>query len=217
MNASESGTGGPRKPPTPRLTERFDAALRMASEMHRSQLRKGTETPYVSHLLGTCAIALEYGADEDQAIAALLHDAAEDQGGTPTLDRIRHLFGDRVADIVKGCTDDVDRAELASSAERAADSARRKQRYVAGLAQEPAETRLVSAADKLHNARCILADYREVGDEVWKRFKVGKDGTLAYYRSLVTAFEEAGDGPIVRELNRVVTQMKRAARAKDSR
>jgi len=192
--------------PTP-LSRRFEAALVFATRLHAKQTRKGTRIPYVSHLLGVASLALEHGADEDTAIAALLHDAVEDQGGKPTLARIRRRFGARVAEIVEGCTDDdtVPKPEWRV----------RKERYLRHLDIAPADVRLVSACDKLHNARAILADYRVLGEALWKRFKGGRDGTLWNYHSLVQAFSRHGMTPLVAELARVVAELDQlvAARA----
>lgn len=187
------------------LTERFTRALTMACDLHRTQARKGTQIPYVAHLLGVASIALEHGASEDEAIAAVLHDAVEDQGGAPTLARIEREFGKPVADIVAGCTD--------TDIEPKPPWRARKEAYVAGIEKKAASTRLVSAADKLHNARAILADYRVVGDALWARFSGGRDGTLWYYRSLVDAFARAGRTRLVDELDRTVTELEKLAGA----
>lgn len=164
---------------------RFEEALVYAMHIHAAQVRKGTSTPYVSHLLGTASIALEHGADEDAAIAALLHDAAEDQGGRARLDDIRARFGEHVAMIVDACTD--------SYEDPKPDWRARKEAYVGRIAAEHPEARLVSASDKLHNARAILCDYRQLGEALWARFNSGKDDILWYYDALVRAFREAGD------------------------
>jgi (p)ppGpp synthase/HD superfamily hydrolase len=185
------------------LTERFTRALTLACDLHRTQSRKGTQVPYVAHLLGVASIALEHGASEDEAIAAVLHDAVEDQGGAPTLARIRAEFGDVVADIVDGCTD--------TDVEPKPPWRARKEEYIAGVSKKSPSTRLVSASDKLHNARALLADYRIVGEELWGRFTGGRDGTLWYYRSLVEAFASAGRTPLVEELDRTVTELERLA------
>jgi len=162
------------------LSDRFGDALKFAEAAHRTQRRKGTDIPYVAHLLAVAAIALEHGGDEDQAIAALLHDAVEDQGGRAMEARLRAGFGDRVADIVMHCTD----AEVVPKPPWRA----RKEAYVAGLAHTPPEALLVSMADKLHNAQSILADHAEIGEDLWARFKGGRDGTLWYYRALSDAY-----------------------------
>ena len=185
------------------LTRRFEEALSFAARLHSAQVRKGTDIPYVSHLLAVAAVALEHGADEDEAIAALLHDAVEDQGGAATREEIRRRFGDRVAEIVDGCTD----AETIPKPPWR----ERKERYVAHIADASPSVCLVSAADKLHNARSILSDLRACGDEVWGRFKGGKEGTLWYYRSLVGAFRAHGPSPLVEELARTVEEIERLA------
>lgn len=185
------------------LTERFTGALSLACELHRHQSRKGTQIPYVAHLLAVASIALEHGASEDEAIAAVLHDAVEDQGGPPTLARIRREFGDGVADIVEGCTDtDV----VPKPPWRA-----RKEQYIAKIASKSKATRLVSAADKLHNARAILADYRTQGEALWDRFNGGREGTLWYYRALTDAFMAAERTALVAELDRVVRELEALA------
>ncbi len=183
------------------LSQRFTEALIYATELHATQTRKGSKIPYVSHLLGVASIALEYGADEDEAIAALLHDAIEDQGGPPIREEIRLKFGERVTEIVDGCTD-TDTTPKPPWKER-------KKAYIAGIANASPSVRLVSAADKLHNIRSILKDYRIQGDLLWDLFKGGKQGTLWYYRSLVTAFRQADSTPIVIELDSLVTELER--------
>lgn len=187
------------------LTPRFDDALAFASDLHRSQMRKGTQIPYVSHLLAVAAIVLEHGGTEDEAIAALLHDAIEDQGGAATRELIRARFGPTVTEIVDGCTD----AEVLPKPSWRA----RKQAYIDHLREAPASVCLVSAADKLHNARAILADYRAVGNEVWTRFNGGRDGTLWYYRALVEAFRSSAlaQAGLLDQLARTVSELERAA------
>jgi GTP pyrophosphokinase len=185
------------------LSARFDEALAFAAALHRDQVRKGTAVPYVSHLLGVVSIALEHGADEETAIAAVLHDAVEDQGGAATRERIRRRFGETVAAIVDGCTDtDV----VPKPPWRP-----RKEAYIAHLERASAAVRLVSAADKLHNARTILADLRQHGDAVWSRFTGGKAGTLWYYRAVVGVLAAAHRTPLVAELERVVVEIERLA------
>lgn len=186
------------------LSDRFRDALGYALELHRDQRRKGTQVPYVAHLLAVSAIALEHGASEDEAIAALLHDAVEDQGGQATLAEIRRRFGEEVAAIVEGCTD---ADTLPKPPWRA-----RKEAYIAHVRGAPQSVRLVSCSDKLHNARAILADYRVMGDNLWSRFTGAREGTLWYYRSLVEAYREHGSTPLVEELDRVVTELERLAR-----
>ena len=195
------------KTEAPVLTQRFVEALRYAAELHQFQRRKGKGQPYVGHLLGVAAIVIQHGGGEDQVIAALLHDAVEDQGGLPRLDEIREKFGEQVACIVDGCTDSYEaRGEKRAWAER-------KRAYIERVAKENADVRLVSAADKLANAREILADYRVEGDEVFKRFQGRKDGTLGYYRQLVDVFRKAGTSALVEELERVVSELEKLASA----
>jgi GTP pyrophosphokinase len=181
------------------VSPRFVEALSYATFLHKDQVRKGTPVPYVAHLLGVCSIAFEHGAGEDEAIAALLHDAVEDQGGAPVLEEIRKRFGDNVAMIVAGCTD--------------ADTIpkppweQRKRAYIEHLLSAPDSVRLVSCADKLHNARSILADYRLYGETLWPRFKGGRSGTLWYYRTLADSFLKLGPARMAEELNRVVIEL----------
>jgi GTP pyrophosphokinase len=185
------------------LTDRFDEALVFAEQLHRAQKRKGTPVPYVAHLLAVASLVLEAGATEDEAIAALLHDAIEDQGGDVARQEIRRRFGDAVTAIVDGCTD----AEVIPKPPWRA----RKEAYIAHVRTAPPSVRLVSSADKLHNARSILADLRAHGDALWSRFSGGKDGSLWYYRALVDAYREAGGSPLVDELDRVVREIEAIA------
>ena len=179
---------------------RFREALIFVAQLHADQPRKGTDVPYVAHLLGVASIAIEYGAKEDEAIAALLHDAAEDQGGEATLERIRALFGTRVAEIVYGCTDSVE--------EPKPDWTQRKAKYIAHLRSASESTRLVSAADKLYNVRSTLKDYREIGDAVFDRFrKKTKYHTLWYYRRLAQEFVKLGPKQLADELSRAVDDL----------
>ncbi len=181
------------------LSARFQQGLAYAAELHQQQVRKGGGVPYVAHLLSVAGIVLEYGGDEEEAIAALLHDAVEDQGGAPIRDEIRARFGDRVTAIVDGCTD--------ADTQPKPPWRQRKEAFVGSIPTASPSVRLVSAADKLHNARSILADYREIGEPLWDRFTGRKQGTLWYYRALVDAFLEAGPSPLVDELERVVKEV----------
>jgi (p)ppGpp synthase/HD superfamily hydrolase len=187
------------------LSTRFSDAVAFACELHREQTRKGTRIPYVAHLLAVASLALEHGANEDEAIAAILHDAIEDQGGARTENEIRRRFGDQVADIVSGCSD---ADEIPKPPWRA-----RKEKYIAHLAHASSSVRLVSLCDKLHNVRAILHDFRQHDDAVWARFKGGKEGTLWYYRALVDAFRALGSTPLVEELERVVRELEALARS----
>lgn len=187
-----------------RLSPQFEKALIYATRIHGGKLRKKTRIPYIGHLLGVTAIALEYGANETEAIAALLHDAVEDCGGVKRLRDIERKFGRKVARIVKGCTD-TDQTPKPPWRKR-------KENYIAHLKQASASTRLVSAADKLHNARAILHHLRQEQDSLWPRFNDGKEGALWYYRSLVSAFREHGSNALIEELDRVVTEIEELAK-----
>jgi (p)ppGpp synthase/HD superfamily hydrolase len=181
------------------LTQQFKEALDYALELHRYQQRKGSDTPYIAHLLAVASLVLEDGGDEEQAIAALLHDAPEDQGGQQTLDAIRLRFGDRVADIVDGCTDTYESPKPPWR--------QRKQAYLDHLQTAPDEVCRVSLADKLHNARSILTDLLRSGDSVWERFNGGKEGTLWYYHSLLQVFYSRSNSPLVAELGFVLQRI----------
>lgn len=196
-------------PPEPFLTSRFDSALRFASELHHAQFRKGTNIPYMAHLMSVAALVLEAGGNEDQAIAALLHDAMEDQGGRPTLNKIRELFGDRVANTVEECSD-----SDAEDPEHKKSWHDRKRAYITHVAHASPDALLVSLADKLHNARSVLSDYRIHGDNLFLRFnkEASKQDQLDHYRALETAFRKTEAPPgMVDELGRVVTELEQLA------
>jgi GTP pyrophosphokinase len=177
---------------------RFKRALVFAAELHKDQPRKGTDIPYLAHLLAVAALALEHGADEDTAIAALLHDAIEDAGGQAARERIRRRFGKRVADIVEDCSD--------TDQEQKPPWRQRKEEYLEALKHHGPDSLLVSACDKLHNARCILADVRKSREAAFEKFKGGREGTLWYYRELVAIFRDRGS-PLAGELARVVAEL----------
>jgi (p)ppGpp synthase/HD superfamily hydrolase len=179
------------------LTNRFDDAFRYAHLLHQSQTRKGTSIPYISHLMTVSALVVEHGGNEDQAIAALLHDAAEDQGGEGTLIEIRARFGEAVAAIVADCTD--------AWIEPKPPWRARKEAYLAALAHKPGASLLVSLADKTHNAEAILFDYRVLGDDLWGRFNGGADGTRWYYGALDNVFASVMPGRLSDRLSRAVT------------
>jgi (p)ppGpp synthase/HD superfamily hydrolase len=193
-----TSTETPATKPALPLGPRFVEALAYAARVHEGQPRKGTEVPYVSHVLGVCAIVLEEGGGEDEAIAALLHDAVEDGGGLPVLEDIRRRFGERVADIVLACTDTDETPKPPWK--------RRKEHYIAHLRTAGRDSRRVSCADKLYNARSILRDYRNEREELWNRFNASSDEVLWYYRELVEVFRPDGT-PLARELERVVGQI----------
>jgi (p)ppGpp synthase/HD superfamily hydrolase len=184
---------------SPVLGARFREALVFASQLHAHQVRKASQTPYISHLLSAAAIVIQFGGNEDEAIAALLHDAIEDQGGNHTRQKIRGLFGDRVVEIVNGCTD--------SDTDPKPPWQERKIVYLNHLRSTSPSIRLVVAADKLHNARSILIDYRTLGDELWQRFTGKKEGTLWYYNSIAEVFQTFGPHPLFEELIRVIDRI----------
>ena len=196
------------EPYSPFLTWRFDTALQFASGLHHQQPRKGVPIPYVAHLMSVCALVLEAGGDEDQAIAALLHDAVEDQGGLPTLATIRHMFGDRVAKTVESCSD-----STVSDSTQKLPWRERKDKYLEHLRSASGDALLVAAADKLHNARAILSDYRKLGEQLFLRFNASKEDQLWYYGALVeTLRQTAAPKPLVDELERVVKELNRLAK-----
>ncbi|MGB6387125.1 MAG: HD domain-containing protein [Terriglobales bacterium] len=186
----------------PYLGPRLQRAFRYAAEKHEGQTRKQTAVPYLSHLMAVASLVLESGGDEDMAIAALLHDVVEDCGGMPRLREIRKLFGSLVAKIVEGCTD--------SFGEPKAEWVERKKGYLREVKQADAETRLVSASDKLHNVRTILADYRQHGEAIWTRFSGKKEGTLWYYRALSDEYQRRNPNRTTRELALAVAELERA-------
>jgi (p)ppGpp synthase/HD superfamily hydrolase len=178
----------------------FESALRYASRLHAGQTRKGSDAPYISHLLAVAAIVLEHGGTEKEAIAALLHDAVEDQGGQATLVEIRRRYGKRVAGIVAACSD-TDQLPKPPWRER-------KEVYVKRLRSEPYSVRLVVAADKLHNARHLLSSYRVQGEDLWPHFKGGREGTLWYYRAVVDALVAAAE-PGENQLRAILDEIER--------
>jgi (p)ppGpp synthase/HD superfamily hydrolase len=210
-----------RVSPEERLGFRFEMALLYAFRLHAGQRRKGSNVPYIGHLLGVASLVIEAGGSEDEAIAALLHDAVEDQGGEPTRQAIASLFGGHVAEIVSHCTD----ADPLSPERTAQNWKVRKERYLKALRDAPLEVLRVSLSDKLYNARTILFDLRVHGDTVWSRFKSSddypaRDRQLWYYRSLVEAFRAAGNvdqrlAPLVGELDLVVSDIEQLASAPD--
>jgi len=182
-----------------KLGPRFLRAFRFAAEKHAKQTRKASTIPYIAHLMGVASLVLEAGGDEDLAIAALLHDVVEDCGGMPMLKEVRRRFGNRVAKVVDGCTDaDTDPKPPWRA---------RKEKYIARLKREDADTRLISAADKLNNVRSILSDYRAIGESVWSRFNGGREGTLWYYRTLLDVFLRHQPNRITRDLELAVNEL----------
>ncbi len=183
------------------LTDRFERALAYAHVAHGGHCRKGTKIPYISHLLAVASLVLEDGGDEDEAIAALLHDAVEDRGGAERLEDIRARFGKHVADIVESCSD--------TDVEPKPPWRERKEAYLAHLWKADSSTLRVSAADKLHNLRCILSDWNSIGEKLWDRFKAGKRDQLWYYSELSKIFQmRKPDGFVTRELGTLLNALR---------
>ena len=192
-----------------KLGPRFERAFLFAAEKHAGQVRKASTTPYIAHLMGVASLALEFGGDEDISIAALLHDVVEDCGGAAMLREVKRRFGTRVAKIVDGCTD--------SDTFPKPPWRERKENYLRHLKSADADTRLVSAADKLNNVRSILSDYREVGESIWERFNGRREGTLWYYRALLKEFQRGKPNRLVREFELAVRELEARAKAKPFR
>lgn len=184
---------------TPQLSTRFEAALVYVTRLHANQIRKGSSIPYISHLLSVAALVLENGGDEDEAIAALLHDAVEDQGGAKTREEIRQRFGERVVSIVDGCTEDETQPKPPWK--------ERKLSYLEKLRLAPLEAQRVSLADKLHNARSIVADWERDGEKVWQKFQGGKEGTLWFYRSCLEIYQQNESNFWTQELARLISRL----------
>lgn len=192
----------------PRLTPKFVEAMAYAAEKHGTQTRKGSEVPYLGHLLSVAGYVIEADGTETEAIAALLHDAPEDQGGLETLAEIREKFGDDVANIVEECSDTFETPKPPWR--------ERKQNYIDHLSEASDSTLLVSLADKLHNAHAILRDFRAHGDVLWQRFSVkDPEQHLWYYRSLVDVYAERIFNWIVEELREVIDELEEAIRESD--
>lgn len=185
----------------PLLGDRFSQALVYASQLHNNQVRKGSNIPYISHLLSVTALVLEDGGTEDEAIAALLHDAIEDQGGDKTRQEIRIKFGDRVAQIIEGCTE--------SEVIPKPPWKERKLATINKLRHASPEVRRVTLADKVHNARSILGDWYRIGDAIWERFKTGKAGTVWYLKSIAEVDKQLGSSYLGEELSRIVVQLEK--------
>jgi (p)ppGpp synthase/HD superfamily hydrolase len=198
--------GSRRKPKKAvRLGPRFLRAFLFAADKHSGQARKASTIPYIAHLMGVASLALEAGGDEDIAIAALLHDVVEDCGGAPMLKEVRRRFGKHVAEMVDGCTD--------ADTEPKPPWRERKEKYIRRLKTEAADTRLVSASDKLNNIRSIISDYRAIGESVWSRFNGGRDGTLWYYRTLRDEFLRSKPNRVTREFDLAVKELELMTRA----
>ncbi len=186
------------------MTEAFE----FARQLHGGQLRKGTQTPYLSHLMSVSSLVLESGGSEEEAIAALLHDTVEDCGGLPVLEKIRQQFGESIANIVKDCSEPVSTPKPPWK--------ERKNAYIAQVASADDSVKRVACADKLHNLRSILTDYQQAGDRVWDRFHADKQGTLWFYQSMVETLRPFGHGvAIFQELEKRVGDLQRIVNGKE--
>lgn len=186
---------------TPILTEKFELALVYATRLHAHQVRKVDGTPYIAHLLSVAALVIEAGGNEAEAIAALLHDSLEDQGGEQTQAEIRQQFGEEVLDIIKGCTESEEIPKPPWM--------ERKQRYLHQLQTASPSVRLVSLADKLHNARSLLASLHKYGEEAWTYFKAGKASKIWFYQALLSIYRTTNQPWMVEELERVLLEIER--------
>jgi HD domain-containing protein len=214
LGGNHESSGNEPRPVIPKdrppvLMDWLKKAFEEACALHGSQFRKGTKIPYISHLMAVASLVMENGGGTAEVIAALLHDAAEDQGGKATLKKIQDSFGVTVASIVDGCTDSYEKDK---DNDKDRDGwRRRKVEFLKRLIGASPSVRLVVAADKLHNARSLLADYRIVGEELWTRFNAPKEAQLWYRRSAVQVLKAADSSPLVAELDRVVTELEKLA------
>lgn len=187
----------PAKNETPLLSPKFALALQFANEIHGTQQRKGLGAPYISHLMAVSASVLEHGGNETEAIAALLHDAAEDCGGRPMLETVRVMFGDEVAEIVEACTDTLEEPKPAWRL--------RKEAYVGHLAAASPSVKLVAGCDKLHNLQTTLRDLRAgQAADYWSRFTAGSDSQAWYYRA---CGEALAGSPVAADFNRAYAEL----------
>lgn len=198
----------------PGLTSRYKEALVYCAVLHAGQTRKGKNTPYVAHLLSVSALVLETGGDEDEAIAGLLHDSLEDQPDKTSAEEIERRFGGRVLELIRSCTDTPPDYRGGSKPSWR----QRKEAYLAHLLQAGEGALRVALADKLHNARELLADYRLIGEDVWERFNAKKEDQLWFYKSLVAAFklkQVGAFGQQLNELERAVDELEQATGKKE--
>jgi (p)ppGpp synthase/HD superfamily hydrolase len=199
------------------LTARFTSAVDYARQVH-VDYRKETQVPSITHLIGVASLVMgesghvRFPVTEDMVIAALLHDAVEDEGGLPRLHDIEANFGKEVAKIVEGCTDSF---EEDSSKKQQWEL--RKTSYIRRLRKESQATLLVSVADKVYNARAILEDYRNIGPEVWERFKRGRDKQLWYFNELIKVYDQRGSNRLVEELKCIVAELTQLSAAENSK
>ena len=195
--------------PTVKLTDRFEQALVLANQIHAIQKRKDSGAPYMAHLLGVAALVLEDGGSEDEAIAALLHDSAEDHGGEEILKTIGEKFGEKVAQIVRECSDTLEQEKPPWKP--------RKQAHLKLLENALPETIRVMMADKVYNARTLLYGLESNGDEVWRNFKGGREGTIWYFREMYALFSKRSSSFMLRELARLIAALEEGEEAQTAR
>ncbi|OGO18244.1 MAG: phosphohydrolase [Chloroflexi bacterium RBG_16_48_8] len=183
------------------LSDRFQEAFNFAFQLHKNQIRKGSDVPYITHLMAVAVLVLENGGDEEEAIVALLHDAVEDQGGLKTLDLIRQRFGEKVASIVEKCSDSFSTPKLPWRD--------RKESHLHCLVGASPAVLRVSLADKLHNLKSLYSAYRRDGEEIWKHFRGGKEGTLWYYHELSKMFHKEGENIMLSDFDQLLDQFDR--------
>ena len=184
------------------LSEKFAQAVSFANKIHTGQVRKGTNIPYISHLLAVASLVMENEGSEDEIIAALLHDAVEDCGGESILDEIKKRFGQNIASIVDGCTETYENPKPPWKG--------RKEAYISHIKEANPSARLVSCADKLHNVRCILSDYRQEGETLWNRFSASKEETLWFYQSMANILCASGkDLKVYADLDNAVKELEK--------
>jgi (p)ppGpp synthase/HD superfamily hydrolase len=189
------------------LGPRFEEALIYATRLHALQTRKASDIPYIAHLLGVASLVLEDGGGEDEAIAALLHDAIEDQGGAATREEIRRRFGDRITAWVDACTD--------SETIPKPPWRERKERLLSQARVAAPEVRRILAADKLHNVRSVINDYRRLGGAIWSRFTEGKPGTLWFYHAMGDVLAAGPRSQLVEQLRREVVELEQLVAGED--
>ncbi len=189
------------------FTDRLDAAFVFAHRLHRDQTRKGSDRPYITHLLTVAGIVAEYGGDEDQIIAALLHDTVEDQGGRPILDEIRNEFGENVAAYVEACTD--------AFVHPKPPWRERKESFLRSLVNVPEAAYLIITADKVHNIRSMIADLETIGPRLWDRFNVDRDQILWYHREICLELTKRWKHPLLDELSAAVETLARKVEASE--
>lgn len=193
--------------PAVRLSIQYYRAFEYANQWHRDQARKSTNLPYILHPMGVASLVLEAGGDEEQAIAALLHDVPEDCGGEARLTEILEMFGPRVEAMVRGCSD-----SLVVEKEDKAPWRERKQAHIDHVATAHMDTLIVTAADKTHNGRAIATDLQTIGNQVWERFNASREDIIWYYSTFYVELEKRGVTPALLNPLRTAIEVMKAER-----